>query len=151
MKHFDFDVKSEVLVFVGTRGRVERIESGSADLSKGIGMNKIFRAWTFWIHAHLREECQLHLESTLLKAMNAAPGNERASALFRDMGDGTTEVVVASVWESMEMILQYAGSDHHQPTIDPADRGKLFDREPTVRHFTMTSEEAILLMPSAWR
>jgi hypothetical protein len=113
-------------------------------------MDKVFRVWTFWIHAHLREECQAHLESTVLKSMNAAPGNERAAALFRDMGDGTTEVVVASLWESMDMIRQYTGPDDLEPTIDPADRKKLFDREPTVCHYVMCDGKAIPLMPSAW-
>jgi heme-degrading monooxygenase HmoA len=114
-------------------------------------MYKIFRTWTFWIHAHLREECQVHLESTILKTMNAAAGNERAAALFRDMGDGTTEVVVASVWESLDRIRQYAGPDYLEPTINRADSKKLFDREPTVRHYVMRDGEAIPLMPSAWR
>lgn len=113
-------------------------------------MDKVFRVWTFLIHAHLIEECQAHLESTVLKSMNAAPGNERAAALFRDMGDGTTEVVVASLWESMDMIRQYAGPDDLEPTIDPADRKKLFDQEPTVRHYVMRDVKAIPLMPSAW-
>jgi hypothetical protein len=113
-------------------------------------MDKIFRVWTFWIHAHLREECRVHLDNTVLKAMSAAQGNERATALFRDMGDGTTEVVVASVWESFAMIRQFAGPDYLQPAIDPGDRKKLFEREPTVRHYAITDREAIPLMPSGW-
>jgi heme-degrading monooxygenase HmoA len=114
-------------------------------------MDKIFRAWTFWIRASLREECETYMTEVKLKEMNAAPGNERAAALFRDLGDGTVEVAVVSVWESMDMIRKYAGDEPQQPAIDPDDRKKLFDREPIVRHYTMADEKALPLIPADWR
>jgi hypothetical protein len=61
-------------------------------------MDKSFRAQTFWIHAHLREKCRVHPENTLFKIMYVAPGNERAAALFGDMGNRTAKVVVSFVW-----------------------------------------------------
>jgi heme-degrading monooxygenase HmoA len=114
-------------------------------------MDKIFRTWTFWIRAALREECEAYMEGVKLREMNAAPGNERAAALFRDLGDGTVEVAVVSVWESMEMIRNYTGAEHMQPSIHPDDRKKLFDRDPVVRHYTMTDEKTLPLMPIGWR
>jgi heme-degrading monooxygenase HmoA len=114
-------------------------------------MDKIFRAWTFWIRTSLREECQTYLETIKLKEMNAAPGNERAAALFRDLGDGTTEVAVVSVWQSMDAIRHYVGTEPLQPSIDAEDRKKLFDREPIVRHYAMTDQSAAPLMPLGWR
>lgn len=114
-------------------------------------MDKIFRAWTFWIRTPLRQECQTYLETIKLKEMNAAPGNERAAALFRDLGDGTTEVAVVSVWESMDAIRQYVGTEPLQPSIDAEDRKKLFDREPIVRHYAMTDQSTFPLMPAEWR
>ncbi|HSU23881.1 hypothetical protein NF681_20945 (plasmid) [Comamonadaceae bacterium OTU4NAUVB1] len=114
-------------------------------------MDKIFRAWTFWIRTALREECQHYLDTVKLKEMNAAPGNERAAALFRDLGDGTTEVAVVSVWESMDAIRGYVGTEPLQPSIDAEDRKKLFDREPIVRHYAMSDQSALMLMPKEWR
>ena len=114
-------------------------------------MDKIFRAWTFWIRTSVLEECQTYLETVKLKEMNAAPGNERAAALFRDLGDGTIEVAVVSVWESMDAIRQYVGTEPLQPSIDAEDRKKLFDREPIVRHYAMTDQDAFPLMPAEWR
>ena len=64
------------------------------ETTRGPLQDKILRTWTFWIRSDLREECRLHLEATKLKEMNAAPGNERATAVFRDLGDGSTEVAV---------------------------------------------------------
>ncbi len=123
------------------------------EASKPIGpaMDNILRAWTFWIHAHLHEECREYLESTKLKELSATPGCQRAAALFRDLSDGTTEVVVVSVWDSMESIRAFAGDEPLKPTIDPKDREKLFDREPTVRHYAMSDQSAIALLPAEWR
>lgn len=114
--------------------------------------NNILRAWTFWIRAALREECREHLERTKLKELAAVPGNQGATALFRDLEDGTTEVVVVSMWDSMDSIRAFVGSDNlMKPTIDPNDRAKLFDREPTVRHYVMSDPSAMALVPPAWR
>ncbi|MBO9512791.1 MAG: antibiotic biosynthesis monooxygenase [Variovorax sp.] len=107
-------------------------------------MGKILRAWTFWIRTELRGECSDHLDATVLQRIRAAEGNQRAAALFRDLNDGTTEVVVVSVWDSMESIQAYAGDPHTAPGIDPRDVPKLFDREPTVRHYAISS------IPTEW-
>lgn len=114
-------------------------------------MNNILRAWTFWIRTPLREECREYLERTKLKELAAAPGSQRAAALFRDLGDGTTEVVVVSVWDSVQSIRAFVGDDYLKPTIDPNDHQKLFDREPTVRHYAISDRSAIALLPPEWR
>lgn len=115
----------------------------------GSVQDKILRTWTFWIRTGLREECRHHLEATKLREMNAAPGNERAVAVFRDLGDGSTEVVVVSIWTSMDMIRRYVDVEGMQPSIDPADRPKLLDREPMVRHEVLT-DDVFSLLPAAW-
>jgi hypothetical protein len=102
-------------------------------------MNPILRTWTFWIHSALREECRLHLEATKLPELRLRAGNRRAAAVFRDLDDGTTEVVVMSIWESMASIEAFAGKATLTPSIDPGDRPKLFDHEPHVRHYLMQS------------
>ncbi len=113
--------------------------------------NNVLRAWTFWIRASLREECREYLDRTKLPELSAAPGCQRAAALFRDLGDGTAEVVVVSVWDSMQSIRAFAGEDHRKPTIAPSDNAKLFDREPVVRHYSMVQRSAIDLLPPEWR
>lgn len=106
-------------------------------------MTPILRTWTFWIHTAQREECRLHLEATKLPELRRAPGNSRAAAVFRDLDDGTTEVVVMSVWDSMASIEAFVGKASLSPTIDPADRPKLFDHEPHVRHYPIRSTEEL--------
>jgi hypothetical protein len=102
-------------------------------------MSPILRTWTFWIHTAVREECRLHLDATKLPELRRQAGNRRAAAVFRDLEDGTTQVVVMSVWDSMASIEAFVGKAMLAPTIDPSDRPKLFDHEPQVRHYPMRS------------
>jgi len=111
----------------------------------------VLRAFTFWIRSHLRDECNAYLESTRLKELRSAPGIQRAAAVFRDLGDGTTEVVVMSVWDSMESILAFAGIEPMKPIVETNIQHKLFDREPTVRHYSLTDRSALDLLPPEWR
>lgn len=101
-------------------------------------MNQILRTWTFWIHAAIEEECRRDVEQMILSRMRLAPGNRRASSLFNHAGDGTVEVVVLSIWDSMEHIKAFAGPNYLQPTIPPSHLGKVFDKEPAVHHYAMS-------------
>ena len=100
-------------------------------------MSQILRTWTFWIHAAIEDECRQDVEQMVLVRMRAAPGNQRASVLFKSEGDGTIEVVVLSVWESLDQIKAYAGPEYLQPTIPPSHLSKVFDREPAVHHYAI--------------
>jgi hypothetical protein len=102
-------------------------------------MSAILRTWTFWIHTAVREECRVHLDATKLPELRRQPGNRRAAAVFRDLEDGTTQVVVMSVWDSMASIEAFVGKATLAPSIDPNDRPKIFDHEPQVRHYPMRS------------
>ena len=102
-------------------------------------MKKVLRAWTFWIRSHLKEECGGYLDQFVLPELRRQPGNLRAAPLFRDLTDGTTQVVVASIWESMEHIRAYDGGSSAGPTLDPAIRAKILDRDTMVRHYVLDS------------
>lgn len=112
--------------------------------------DQILRAFTFWIRTSLRDECRAYLESTKLKELAQAPGCRRSAALFRNLGDGTTEVVVVSLWQSIDCIKAAFAEDFQQPGIDSAVRHKLFDREPTVRHYAINDGDALALVPPGW-
>ena len=100
-------------------------------------MNQILRTWTFWIHEAIEDECRSDVEQMVLTRMRAAPGNQRASVLFNNTGDGTVEVAVLSIWGSLAHIVAYAGPNYLQPTIPPSHLGKVFDKEPAVHHYKM--------------
>jgi hypothetical protein len=102
-------------------------------------MESVLRAWTFWIHAFRQAECREDMEREVFSRMRQAAGNQYANALFRDAGDGdgTIEVVVLPVWDSIDHIRAFAGPGYLQPVIPPAHLGKVADREPSVHHFAM--------------
>ena len=114
-------------------------------------MNAILRTWTFWIRSADEAVCRAYLETIKLEEMRSAPGNCRATALFRAREDGTTVVVVMSTWDSMESVRAFSGNDHEAPSVDPADRAKIFDLEPKVRHYAMSDMTALALIPPEWR
>lgn len=114
-------------------------------------MHNILRAFTFWIRTELRDECNDYLERTKLRELRAAPGSQRAAAVFRDLGDGTTEVVVMSVWDSMTSIDAFMGQDPPRPIVEPSVRHKLFDREPVVRNYEISDQSVLAMLPPEWR
>src|ERR1700712_3694977 len=99
---------------------------------------KILRTYGFWVLSSLRDECREFLEATTLKELIETPGNLRSVALFRDQEDGTVEVVIMALWDSMESVMAFHGKkDLRKPRIDPTVQSKLFDREPYVRQYTL--------------
>jgi hypothetical protein len=102
-------------------------------------MNSILRTWTFWIHAADQQDCREDLKVHVLEPMRQASGNQRASAVFHDAGDGKLEVAVLSVWNSMKKIQEFFGDDYVRPMISPEHQSRVIDLEPAVRHYHMTN------------
>lgn len=93
--------------------------------------------WTFWIHAAIEDQCRSDVEQMILKRMRSALGNQRASSLFNNAGDGTVEVVMLSIWNSMKDIKTFARPNYLQPTIPPSHLGRVCDKEPAVHHYAI--------------
>jgi heme-degrading monooxygenase HmoA len=55
--------------------------------------------------------------------------------LTRDLGDGRTEVLTLSWWESLDSIRGFAGADINVAVFYPEDDDYLIDRETTVAHY----------------
>jgi len=102
-------------------------------------MTKILRTWTFWIKTELTDECCGYLDQFVLPELRRQIGSLRASSLFRDRSDGTTQVVVASVWESMERIRAYDGGGTSRPVIDASVGEKILDRDAVMRYYAIDS------------
>lgn len=113
-------------------------------------MAKILRTWTFWIRTELQQEAHDYLEGGKLQEMRSAPGNRRVAALFRERQDGTTVVVVMSIWNSMESIRAFMGDDHNQPWIEPAELARVFDSEDKVGHYSLSDASVRELLPLEW-
>ena len=67
----------------------------------------------------------------------ATPGNQGAQLLTRDLGDGRTEIVTLSWWDSLDSVRAFAGDDVDVARYYPEDDEYLTDREATVSHFVV--------------
>ena len=95
----------------------------------------IARTWRGWVATERSAEYVSYLDRTGLAEYAATPGNLGAHCLLRDLGDGRTEVVTLSFWDSMAAVERFAGRDPSQAVFYPEDELFLVDRETTVTHF----------------
>ena len=59
--------------------------------------------------------------------------------LSRDLGDGRTEIVTLSRWESLAAIVGFAGDDIERAVFYPDDDAYLVEGDPTVSHYRLES------------
>jgi heme-degrading monooxygenase HmoA len=76
-----------------------------------------------------------YIKETGIAEYRQTPGNLAAQMLTRDLGDGRTEILTLSWWESLESIHGFAGDDISQAVFYPEDDEYLIDRETTVLHY----------------
>ncbi|MEU8609189.1 hypothetical protein AB0C29_14405 [Actinoplanes sp. NPDC048791] len=98
----------------------------------------IARMWRGWVATDRAAEYVAYIEETGMAAYRGTPGNVDAQMWTRDLGDGRTEVVTLSWWESIEVIQGFAGSDISRAVFYPEDDEFLIGREDTVAHYTVT-------------
>jgi heme-degrading monooxygenase HmoA len=81
------------------------------------------------------DEYMKFIEVTGLSEYAETPGNLGAHLLRRDLGDGRTEVVTLSFWESMDAVRRFAGDDPERAVLYPGDEDFLLEPETTIAHF----------------
>jgi heme-degrading monooxygenase HmoA len=81
------------------------------------------------------DEYMTFIEQTGLSEYAETPGNLGAHLLRRDLGDGRTEVVTLSFWDSMDAVRRFAGDDPEQAVLYPGDEEFLLDPDTTIAHF----------------
>lgn len=79
------------------------------------------------------------LKKTGLKDFARTKGNAGAYVLARDVGD-KTDFVVISLWDSMEAIRAFAGSDADKPRYYPGDSEFLLELEPKLKHYEVVAK-----------
>jgi len=80
-----------------------------------------------------------YINGTGLAEYRRTPGNLVAQMWTRDLGDGRTEVVTLSWWETLESIKGFAGDDISRAVFYPEDEGYLLDRDVTVTHYVVAA------------
>jgi len=95
----------------------------------------IARMWRGWVRTEQVMAYVEYITGTGLREYAATEGNLGAQMWTREVGNGRTEVVTVSWWESRTAIEGFAGSDIDTAVFYPEDDEYLVDRETTVRHF----------------
>src|SRR5262245_29076859 len=97
----------------------------------------VVRVWKGWGTAEGAElYCREHFAETVLPGLQALDGFLAATLLVRPDGD-ETEVVVATVWESVEAVKAFAGEEYEHAVVEPHVRNILTRFDERVTHFTL--------------
>ena len=98
-------------------------------------MAMILRRWTGRIRTADEAEYRAYIAETGGADYLSTPGNLGWQMLFRDLGDGTSEVTTLSWWTDLAVIKAFAGEDYERARYYPEDDRFLLDRPPGVDHF----------------
>lgn len=99
----------------------------------------ILRRWRGVIRTHQRDAYRDYVDATGGTDYTSTPGNLGFQMLFRDLGDGTTEVTTLSWWKSIEDIRGFAGDDISIARYYPEDDQYLLERPLHVEHHTVVA------------
>jgi heme-degrading monooxygenase HmoA len=95
----------------------------------------IARTWRGWVRTDDADAYVAYTVDTGLREYEATPGNLGCQMWTRDLGDGRTEVVTVSWWESRTSIVGFAGQDIDVAVFYAEDDRYLIERETTVSHY----------------
>lgn len=75
-----------------------------------------------------------HATKRVFPALRAIQGHRGAYLLRRNVGD-TAELVVLTLWESMEAVRKFAGAEPNCAVVEPEARAALTSFDDSVTHF----------------
>jgi heme-degrading monooxygenase HmoA len=98
---------------------------------------RIVRVWKgYGTTAGVQRYCDDYFTKTLLPELRAFSGFLGAKVLVRPL-QHETEVVVATLWDSIESVKAFAGEDYDKAVVEPVVR-ELLDRfDGHVTHYTV--------------
>jgi heme-degrading monooxygenase HmoA len=99
----------------------------------------VVRMWTGVVRTEDRDAYAEYVERTGMAEYRSTPGNLDAWLLTRDLGDGRTEIMTVSRWESLEAIRRFAGDELDRAVYYPEDDRYLIERDERVRHHLQRS------------
>ena len=98
----------------------------------------IARVWRGVVPADRGDAYAAYLDRTGVHDCRATPGNRGVLVLRREE-PGETEFVFISLWESLDVIRGFAGSDVERARYYPEDRSFLLSLAPTVQHYEVAA------------
>jgi Antibiotic biosynthesis monooxygenase len=102
---------------------------------------EVVRVWKGYGSADgVARYCREHFAGTLLPQLRSLEGFRGAKLLVRD-AEAETEVVVATVWESLAAVEAFAGESLGRAVVEPVVAGLLVRWDDTVTHFRVVLSE----------
>ena len=102
----------------------------------------IARWWRGWTRADEIDRYVEYVEETGVEALAATPGNVGVYILTRIEGD-RAEIVVVSLWESLEHVRAFAGDDVGRAVFYPEDDRFLVNRDWRVSHYEVPAARTV--------
>ena len=103
---------------------------------------QIVRIWKgYGEAAGVDRYCREHFPDSVLPQLRAIDGFVGAQVLTR-AGQGETEVVVATLWDSIRSVKAFAGENYEQAVVEPVVRELLNRFDDRVTHFTVALDTA---------
>ena len=81
-----------------------------------------------------------YFQRVVMPELAAVPGYRGARLLQRGLA-GATEIVVATAWDSLEVIRGFAGDDIEHAVVHDEAAALFIDYDRTVRHFEIICED----------
>lgn len=94
----------------------------------------IARVWRGITLKEKADDYLAYLQVTGLKDYAATPGNRGVTVLRREQGEHC-EIMLISLWESMDAVRAFAGENPDRSVYYPEDDQYLLQMEPLVRHY----------------
>jgi kanamycin kinase len=94
----------------------------------------IARIWRGAVHRKDGDAYAKYMQATGIAGSTRTPGNRAALMLRREVGD-RCEFVMLTLWDSMEAVTAFAGTQPEKAVFYPEDDRYLIDRDLTVDHY----------------
>jgi heme-degrading monooxygenase HmoA len=94
----------------------------------------IARVWRGAVRREDGDAYAEYMQATGIAGYTRTPGNRAALMLRRDVGD-RCEFVMFTLWDSMEAVTAFAGTEPQKAVFYPEDDRYLIGRDLTVDHY----------------
>ena len=99
----------------------------------------ISRQWRGLARVEHVEDYIRHLREETFVKLSSIPGFVKASILRREEGGGV-EFLIVTYWESMEAIMQFAGSNPEMAVVPDKVKAMMLEFDRVVRHYEVINE-----------
>ena len=113
--------------------------SGRRLLESASVAHRIVRVWKgYGTVEGVDQYCREHFSQTVLPQLRALKGFLDATVLTRAI-EGETEVVVATVWDSVDSVRAFAGESYDKAVVEPIVHDLLQRFDDHVAHFSIAA------------